>query len=80
MLRSFFQWASSKAKQDMSLPWRQDNVHEWYVGSLHGDALIGTSSRRDEMVLVRLSSEYTRAQRHIVDLKVHPTCPNSNMI
>ncbi|GFX98489.1 hypothetical protein TNCV_4002581 [Trichonephila clavipes] len=40
--------------------------HKQYEENRSGTALIGTLSRRDETILVRPRSEYTRVRRHVV--------------
>ncbi|GFV32423.1 hypothetical protein TNCV_1677091 [Trichonephila clavipes] len=42
-------------------------------------ALLGISSRVDEISLVRLRRGHTRAQRHVAGLKVYPPYPNFNV-
>ncbi|GFX05297.1 hypothetical protein TNCV_3041941 [Trichonephila clavipes] len=50
-----------------------------YEGNRLSAALIGTSSRRDEMILAMLRSEHTRAQRHVASLTNDPLCPTCNV-
>ncbi|GFX55709.1 hypothetical protein TNCV_3427801 [Trichonephila clavipes] len=79
-------WPSSFLKKNYypsqtrySSSWRQTFAYEWYDGKRPGAALLGTSSRRDETILARLSSEHTPAQRLEAGLKVFPPSPNCNV-
>ncbi|GFX15806.1 uncharacterized protein TNCV_1061281 [Trichonephila clavipes] len=69
---------ATRVEQDMSSSWKQAPVNEWYEGNHPGAALLGKGSRRDETTLARFLSGHTRAQRHVVGLKVYPSCQNCN--
>ncbi|GFV15492.1 RNase H domain-containing protein [Trichonephila clavipes] len=54
-----FSEIATRVNQEISSIWRQALVHEWYGGNRFGAALLGTSSRRNEIILPRLRSGHT---------------------
>ncbi|GFX40743.1 catalase [Trichonephila clavipes] len=74
-----FSETATRVKQNVSSSWKQAPLHEWYEGNHPSAALLGTGSRRDETTLARFRSGHTRAQWHVVGLKVYPSCPNCNV-
>ncbi|GFV81723.1 uncharacterized protein TNCV_1703781 [Trichonephila clavipes] len=55
-----------RVEQDISYSKRQAPVHEWYEGNCPGAALLGRSSRRDEIIPARLRCGHTQSQRRVL--------------
>ncbi|GFW49211.1 RNase H domain-containing protein [Trichonephila clavipes] len=64
----FFQWVPLHAP-----------AHKWDEGNHSDAALLRTGSSPDETTLASFRCGHTRAQQHVADLKVYPSCPNCNV-